>query len=256
MITLRKNQKPPKKGWRFWSIIAGRGFGKTIAGAHAIINFIKNKEKKAIGIIGHTIADIKNIMVYGPSGLLPLAQDYGIPFSIHWMENKIRFFDDVLVYIFSGDRYDKLRGFQLDCVWVDELAKFRDPQQLVNQMIFSTRIGNPQFIITTTPRSLGVFKFLQQQKASIFTRGSSYENKHLPSSYKNLIDQWAHTPMGRQEIFGEILNTNPSPWANYQFIYDTPKDLTNYVIAIDPSVSSHGHNTGIIVAAYDPYQDN
>ncbi len=255
MIKLRKNQHPPKKNWRFWSIVAGRGFGKTLAGAHAIMDFIRKKEKKAIGLIGHTLADIKNIMVYGPSGILPLAHQYVIPFSIHWLENKIKFFDDIFVYIFSGDHYDKLRGFQLDCVWVDELAKFRDPQQLINQIIFATRLGHPQFIITTTPRPLSVFQFLQQQKQSFMTTGSSYENKHLPATYIQLINQWSHTPMGQQEIFGKILKTSSSPWHQYQFIYGCANDLSNYVLSIDPSVTSQGHTTGIILGAHCRHND-
>jgi phage terminase large subunit-like protein len=250
MYTLRPNQKPPKKKWRFWSIIAGRGFGKTLAGAHCLVNFIKNNTKQSIGLIGHTIADVKNIMIYGPSGILHLMELNNITYKFQWKDNKL-YAGTTTIYIFSGDRYDKLRGFQLDCIWADELAKFRDPQQLINQMIFATRLGFPQFIITTTPRPLAVFEFLKKQSLSFFSEGSSYENKNLPHSYIDLIDQWKKTPMGRQEIFGEILNTNPSPWAQYSFDYDDDDHWINHVLSVDPSVVAKGHTTGIIWAAYN-----
>jgi phage terminase large subunit-like protein len=253
VIILRENQKPPQEHWRFWSIIAGRGFGKTLSGAHCIINFIKNKTKKSIGIIGHTVPDIKNVMVYGPSGIIPLAHSYGLNYKINWSQYTISM-DDAIIYIFSGDYYDKLRGFQLDCVWIDELAKFHNPQELINQVIFASRLGDPQFIITTTPRPLSVFEFLKNQKFSFMTHGSSYDNHCLPPAYKDLIDQWAMTPLGQQEIFGKILSNNPSPWANYRFKYQQPV-LNNYILSIDPAVTNTGHMTGIILASYDYSQD-
>lgn len=248
---LRFNQQPPQEYWRFWVIVAGRGFGKTLAGAHCILNFIRSQQKISIGLLGASIKEVKNVMLWGNSGLLTLCNIYGIDFKTFWSDNKI-IIDKTTIYLFSAEKPDNLRGFSMDCVWIDELAKFNGPQEVLNQVILSTRLGDPQFIITTTPKPLKIFEFLKSQDYNFWSRGSSYDNKEfLPASYFNLIDQWKNTPLGRQEIYGEILITNPSPWSNYCFQYKNSLHLNNYVLSIDPGIVKNGNTTGIILAAYD-----
>jgi phage terminase large subunit-like protein len=253
IYNLRNNQKPPEK-WQFWLIIAGRGFGKTLAGSHCLIDFIRKKEKFSIGLIGSTIKEVKNVMLNGISGLLTLSHQYNLSIETYWSDNKI-IIENTIIYLFSSEKPDSLRGFQMDCIWIDELAKFSNPQEIINQSILSNRLGFPQFIITTTPRPLKVFDFLKNQKNVVLYQGSSYENKEfLPDSYFNMIDQWKNTLLGRQEIYGEILLTNSSPWQGYQFKYiNNYNHLINYVVSIDPAIVSNGNTTGIILAAYDVY---
>ena len=245
---LRDNQKPPNEYWRFWSLIAGRGFGKTLAGSHCILNFIMENKKFSLGLMGATFKDVKNIMLDGPSGLLTLFHNYGIKYHIQWHFNKI-LINDITIYLFSAERYDNLRGFSLDCIWIDEIAKFSKPQETLNQLLLCCRKNEPQFIITSTPRPLSIWEFLKQQKFSFFTHGSSYDNNNLPDAYLDIITQWSHTPLGRQEIFGEIHQQNPSPWHNYKFQYKNYDNHCHYILSIDPAVSSHGNTTGIILLA-------
>lgn len=65
------NQLPPNgDGWRVWLMMAGRGFGKTRAGAEWIYRLANGRAGMKIALIGATIADARSIMIEGVSGLL------------------------------------------------------------------------------------------------------------------------------------------------------------------------------------------
>src|SRR5262245_21892425 len=64
-----RNQLPPNgEGWRVWLMMAGRGFGKTRAGAEWIFRLADGKPGARIALAGATIADSRSIMVEGVSG--------------------------------------------------------------------------------------------------------------------------------------------------------------------------------------------
>ena len=70
-----ENQLPPSgEGWRVWLMMAGRGFGKTRAGAEWIYRLAEGKPGVRIALVGATIAEARSIMVEGVSGLLSVAR--------------------------------------------------------------------------------------------------------------------------------------------------------------------------------------
>src|SRR4029079_16437304 len=72
-----ENQLPPNgEGWRIWLMMAGRGFGKTRAGAEWIFGLANARPKVRIALVGSTIADARTIMVEGVSGLLTIARRF------------------------------------------------------------------------------------------------------------------------------------------------------------------------------------
>src|SRR5919112_6468591 len=72
-----ENQLPPNgEGWRTGLMMAGRGFGKTRAGAEWIFRLANGKPKVRVAPVGATIADARSIMVEGVSGLLTIARRY------------------------------------------------------------------------------------------------------------------------------------------------------------------------------------
>src|SRR5689334_4939344 len=62
----RPNQTLPPGDWRFWFVMAGRGFGKTRVGAEATREWVKTFE--FVNIIGATADDARDIMIEGESG--------------------------------------------------------------------------------------------------------------------------------------------------------------------------------------------
>ena len=56
-------------------MLAGRGWGKTRAGAEAIKEGVMHRGYRRIGIVGATAGDTRDIMIEGESGLLSLFPD-------------------------------------------------------------------------------------------------------------------------------------------------------------------------------------
>ena len=69
-----KAQLPPQQpGWRTWLMLAGRGFGKTRAGAEWIEALARSRPGVRIALVGATIDEARRVMVEGVSGILSVA---------------------------------------------------------------------------------------------------------------------------------------------------------------------------------------
>ena len=59
----RDDQRPPPGDWIYWLILAGRGAGKTRAGAEAVREWVKSFA--IVNLIGATDDDVRDVMVLG-----------------------------------------------------------------------------------------------------------------------------------------------------------------------------------------------
>ena len=75
----RQAQLPPPGPWRVWLLMAGRGFGKTRAGAEWVRWLAETGQAASIALVGDTADDVRHVMVEGPSGLLALAPSSARP---------------------------------------------------------------------------------------------------------------------------------------------------------------------------------
>jgi len=112
--------------WRTWVMIAGRGFGKTRAGAEWIAARVRAAltagERLSIALVGATIDDARRVMVEGRSGLLSVAA--GVIEAWHPSRRLLRFGGGSEAVLFSGASPDALRGPEHHLAWCDELAKW------------------------------------------------------------------------------------------------------------------------------------
>lgn len=241
-----------------WLIMAGRGFGKTKTGAESILSLIKNHQAKHIAIIGQTIKETHRVMINGISGILK-SQNCPLEYTYHKSHHTIFFKNyDATIYLFGGDQYEALRGPQFDTVWIDELAKFKYPDELWTQIEMTLRLSKtPRCIITTTPRPLKLLHHLKNQKNVVVTTGSTFENKDNLSAVfiDNITQRYDKTRLGAQELHGELFEEDDGVLFKKSFLKYTepPLELARIVIGLDPAVSKEGCETGIIVCglSYD-----
>jgi len=66
-------QLPPEGEWHSWLILAGRGFGKTRAGAEWVRAIAQGDPAARIALVAATLGEARSVMVEGESGLLAIA---------------------------------------------------------------------------------------------------------------------------------------------------------------------------------------
>ena len=66
-------QVPPAANWRIWLIMAGRGFGKTRAGAEWVREIAQRDPEARIALVAASLGEARAVMVEGESGLLAIA---------------------------------------------------------------------------------------------------------------------------------------------------------------------------------------
>lgn len=66
-------QIPPAGDWLVWLILAGRGFGKTRAGAEWVRALAECNPLARIALVGASLGEARSVMVEGESGLLAIA---------------------------------------------------------------------------------------------------------------------------------------------------------------------------------------
>ena len=254
----RQNQKTPVGKWITWLVLAGRGYGKTRTGAEQILLW-KKQGYKRFSLMAKTPGDARDVMIQGESGLLACAPPWDMP---EYEPSKlcVTWKDGAKASIYSGENPEQSRGGQCEKAWVDELAKYRTPQDALDNIMFGLRLGdNPQIIITTTPKPIPVLKALVKDPDTVITKGSTYENiGNLAAAFiKTVIRKYENTRLGRQELYADILDDNPNALWKREFIDNSrvkeAPDLIRIVIGVDPAVTSEegSDDTGIIAAGKD-----
>ncbi len=246
------------KAWRIWLIMAGRGWGKTLAGAQDIAAYALWNPNVRIGVIAPTFADARDTCVEGESGLQRVIPPACI-LKYNRSMGEIFLFNGSRIKLFSADEPERLRGPQHHRVWCDELGAWPG-REAFDQLWFGLRLGpDPRLIITTTPRNTDVIRqlFKRQNLDVHLTHGRTLDNEAnlSPHVLDQLQDRYAGTRLGRQELDAELLDDTEGALWNRALIdkhrVQTVPELKRIVIAVDPALSSNAGSdeTGIIAAA-------
>lgn len=216
------------KPWSTWGIMSGRGFGKTLTGAHWILEGAGNDPGSFSGIIAPTLDDVRFTCFEGATGILSdavgfpefLIDDYNRSHHI------VRLWNGAIIRGFGSERPNKLRGPQHHRVWADEIAAWENALETYNMMKFGLRLGRwPQFLWTSTPKPNKVIKKLVADKKAVIVTGHSDENKaNLAEGFWEEIAQYQGTKLGRQELAGELLNEEEDGIIESKWIKRWPHD--------------------------------
>lgn len=200
----RPNQLPPDSDWRFWLVMAGRGFGKTRIGAEEIRK--ASRRVQYPNMIGATADDARDIMIEGESGILAVCPPWERP-TYRASKRLLEWPSGAKSLIFTADEPERLRGKQHEWLWADEVAAWRYPEAW-DQAMLGLRLGkNPQAVITTTPKPTKLVRDLIASPYTVVTRGSTYDNlDNLAEAFADeIIRKYEGTRLGKQELEGELL---------------------------------------------------
>jgi phage terminase large subunit-like protein len=255
--------EPPDSEWIYWLMMAGRGSGKTRAGAEWVR---KMKDTcPLIALVGNTWDDVRDVMIEGPAGIMAVAPPGDTP-RFEPGNRRLIWNNGATALMYTAQRPDKLRGPQHHAAWCDELAAWQYPEETWSNLQFGMRLGrNPRTVATTTPRPIKLVRDMMKDPLTRVSRTSSYANRaHLAPSYiHKIIQRYEGTRLGRQEIYAELLDDVPGALWSQKLIDDTRlpfgdkvPDLIRVVVAIDPgmSASEDADETGIILAGKDARQ--
>lgn len=288
----RPKQQQPAGDWLVWVIGAGRGWGKTQTGAETFTDWVVKYPRDRGGnrtewmVVAETLADVVKYNIEGPSGILNALRRQGYrkltrppkdddrktrgytyvkapkPVIVLYPDRQIIHFD-------SADNDDVGRGANLAGLWLDEVAKWGPMAHgaWYNGLLPALRVdlpdgGRPRCIVTTTPKPIGLLKEWYARARGGDTKyrltlGSTYENvgNLNPDSLNEFLREYEGTRLGRQELYGELLDeVEGALWTRKVIddhrVFELPK-LARIVIGVDPTGTGQGDEMGLVVVGAD-----
>ena len=271
-----EQQAPDGKRWRFMFLRAGRGGGKTRAGAEMTIDASRDPASCGgqMALIAPTHGDIRITMVEGTSGILACSPPWWMPSwepgyghggRLCWpgvppaAGHSTGAGASVEALCFSAAKPDRIRGPEIGWVWGDEIAAWGTNGQIVHDLVNpGLRIGtHPRGVYTSTPKPTPFVEFLHALAEAdlelapdkrvylerVFSTWANADN--LPqSTLDELQRRYGGTTQGRQELAAELLIDDPDAlWA--QSLIDrhavTPSEvpeIVRAVIAVDNATTA------------------
>ncbi|HKY80435.1 MAG TPA: terminase family protein [Sphingobium sp.] len=263
----RPEQLAPEGDWQVWLMMAGRGFGKTRAGAEWVRAIAEGDGQARIALVGATLGEVRSVMVEGPSGLLAIAPWWNRP-AFSPALRRLIWPNGATAMLFGAAEPEALRGPQFSHGWADEIAKWPGGEAAWDNLMMGLRLGRrPRLLATTTPRPVGLVRRLVARDGVdvAVTRGRTADNAaHLAEGFMAAMERnYGATRLGRQELEGELIDeVEGALWSRdllerCRIAYVPGREdggalLSRVVVAVDPPASAHGDACGIIVAGIGP----
>lgn len=266
LLQARAEQLPPHKDWHSWLICAGRGFGKTRAGAEWVRLVAARDPAARIALVAGSLGEARAVLVEGESGILA-CHGTGTRPEYEPSLKRLTWNNGAQAFLYSAAEPESLRGPQHSHAWCDEVAKWdlsgERAMQAWDNLQMGLRLGEkPQVLATTTPRVVPLMQRLlamEGKPGMHISRGSTFDNsEHLPLRFVAAMqDQFAQTNLGRQELFGELLTeVDGALWT--RALLERCRNLApqeepvRIVVGVDPPASARGDECGIVVCGVGP----
>jgi len=213
----RTSQRPPKDDpdnpWLVWFFSGGRGVGKTRSGAEWVLDLVWNQGYKRIALIGRTPADVRDVMIYGDSGIMSVSAPHPRP-THEPTKRRLVWPNGAQAFTYSAAAPSQLRGPQHDAAWGDEIAAWTDAPKgdsldtSYNNLMLGLRLGtNPKALFTSTPKRVRLVREIMDRRTTVITNGTTYENLDnlAPSFRENVLQAYEGTRIGQQELMGVMM---------------------------------------------------
>lgn len=266
----RPDQLPPPGDWSHWLIMAGRGWGKTRTGAEFVRAEVMAGRMTRVALVGRTAADVRDVMVEGPSGILAVCDRYRFRPVYEPSKRRLTFPNGAVAVCYSAEKPDALRGPEHDGYWADEVAAWTGKRRGAtadetaskadaawDNLMMGLRLARsghpPRGVATTTPKPVPLVRRILALAAdgiAVRTRGRTLDNAaNLARTFLSaILRKYEGTRLGRQELDGELLEdvagalwtlglieagrVSPADWAQ------APVELARVVVAVDPATST------------------
>ncbi len=249
-------QRAPAGKWSTWLFQGGRGAGKTRAGAEWIASLAETTPNGIFAIVAATEHDLREVMIEGPAGVhfLPGRK----PPKYESTRRRLRWDNGAVVYGFSAEQPERLRGPQFMAAWADEFCTWKKPHAVLSNLRLGLRLGkDPRLLITTTPKSLKALRDLREEVSCVMTQaGTSVNAANLaPTFIEGLHALYGGTRLAEQELNGVLVEDDGGLFRKEDFVSTRclapaggMTSLETVVVAIDPPAGLNGSACGIVVA--------
>jgi phage terminase large subunit-like protein len=254
-------EEPAGEAWRVWVMLAGRGFGKTRAGAEWVSGLARSHPGACFALVAANANEARQVMIEGRSGLIAVARPHERS-AMRWepSRRRLRFASGAEAFVYSGAHANALRGPEHHFAWCDELAKWRQAGEAWSNLMLGLRLGaRPRALVTTTPRAIPLLKAIVGDERTARTGGATGANPHLPDCFVGDMERrLGGTRLGRQELEGELIEEVegalwPRDLLDRCRSLDFARDerFRRVVIGVDPPAGVTGDACGIVAAGLD-----
>lgn len=283
----RPEQVPPPGLWTVHLYLAGRGCGKTRSGAEWLVQRTIDYPYDRSGfpterlVVAYNLSDTRIVCIEGASGVLRVLQRRGYrEVKDHYRgtpEKKYHYTKSPKPHItlletgakihFTGADPDAPRGFNLADAWLDEPVKWENPEAVWREGVFPALRADlpgdkPRAFVTTTPKPIDLLRYwLRQDDGSVsMARGSTFDNAdNLSDAFLDEARKlYEGTALGRQELYGEMLDGIDGALFTYSAIETNRRDLgpehvAHRTVGVDPGLTGaeDGDEMGVVVACRD-----
>lgn len=266
--TSRPEQNHPVGDWLIWLALAGRGWGKTRTSAEWIVERTLKHPRDASGapterlVAGETIADVRNILIGGPSGILRVLDRKGIRYRYYKSPKPMILFLDTgcIIHGVGAENEDVGRGLNLADVVMDEFAKWPAPKETwLGGIMPALRVhipgDHPRALVTTTPKPLEILRdwSTKNDGTVVVSSGSTFDNSDnlSPLVLAELNKEYAGTRLGQQELHAVILDDMAGKLFNQadfnQYRVNRHPELVEIVVGVDPCLTGEEDEMGVVV---------
>lgn len=217
-------------------------------------------------VIAETLSDARTICMEGPAGILRVLDRRKVKYRYKMSPRPMVLFPNgSKIYTEGADDPDVGRGYTSSGAWLDEIAKWKYPRKSwyegIGPSLRADLAGDhPRAFVTTTPKPIDLLQeWIRRDDGSVHViRGSTFDNAANLSAHviQELERRYAGTAIGRQELYGEIIEAFDGALFNRLDIENArvdraPDNLVNIVVGVDPSLTGEDDEMGIVVVGRD-----